>query len=76
MAPMCPAQVDQVRRLRHAQLHHGDETVPAGEHTAVFAVLGQQRDHFIDRTRPMVFEACWDHISLPSRLEDRSCGLF
>jgi hypothetical protein len=39
--------------------------VAAGQHPAVVAMLGEQRDGLIDRIRPMILEPCWDHLSLP-----------
>ena len=48
--------VDQVRRIRQAQLHHRQQAVPARDHTGAGAELLERGDHAVDARRALVVE--------------------
>ena len=49
--------VDQVRRLSHPEHHHGNETLSAGQDTAVlFVQVTQHADGFGDAARDVTLE--------------------
>ncbi len=55
-----PADVDEHRRARDAELHRGEERVAAGEHLRVL-VAPEELDRLLDRPRPLVREGRGDH---------------
>src|SRR5262249_40085448 len=67
-------EVDQMRRSCEAELHHGDEAVPAGEGARVLAKLIEQPDGFSDRCRTMVGERSGYHWRSSRRPIQSGCG--
>src|SRR5207249_12218200 len=63
-----PPDVDQVLGLGQAQLHHGDEAVPAGEQLRVVLVARQEPDRLLDARDPMVLEGRRVHDAPPALL--------
>ena len=57
-----PVEVDQVRRLCEAQLHHRQQAVAAGQQLGVAAVLAEQRDSVGDGARRVIVESGRDHL--------------
>ena len=51
-------EVDQIGRLRQAQLHQWHQTMAAGEDTAFLPEAREQADSCGNRRRPMVVERC------------------
>ena len=60
------ADVDEHRRGRQPQLHQRQQRVAAGEELGVVAVLGEQRDRFVDRVGAGVGERGGDHAVPPA----------
>ena len=60
------AHVDEHRRGGEAELHERQQRVPAGEDLGVVAVLGEQRDRFVDGVGACVGELGRDHERLPA----------
>ena len=60
-----PADVDELRRGREAQLHHRDQAVAAGKQLHVLAAVAQQRDRFVEASRTDVIERGRDHRAPP-----------
>ena len=56
-----PTDVDEHRRGRQPQLHERQQRVTAGEELGVVAVLGEQRDRFVDGVGAGVVERGRDH---------------
>src|SRR5262245_18082187 len=48
--------IDQDDGLDHTQIEHGQQRLAAGENWRHVAVLGQDRDRFLDRIRPRIIE--------------------
>ena len=57
-----PADVDEHGRRREPQLHQREQRHAAREELGVFAVLGDQRDGLVGRTRAHVVERGGDHL--------------
>jgi hypothetical protein len=47
-------QIDQMRRLREAHIHHRREALSSGDHLGVKAVKSKKRQRVVKRTRPMI----------------------
>ena len=60
------ADVDEHRRRREPQLHERQERVAAGEDLGFVAVLGEQRDRFVDGVGAGVVELGGDHAGAPA----------
>ncbi len=56
--------IDQMRRLGKAQLHHRQQTMTTGEDLCVL-MCGQQLDRVIHARRRVIFEFAWNHLLLP-----------
>ncbi len=55
------AEVDDQRRVTHAQPQDGDEALAAGHELGVVPAVDQRLDRLVDRGRPDVVERCRDH---------------
>jgi 3-hydroxyacyl-CoA dehydrogenase len=65
--PGNPVDIHEVRRLREAKRHDGDEALAARQHTAIFRChFGQDRKRLIKRLRRMVNEGRGFHVAKAS----------
>ena len=55
-------QVDQLRRLRQAHVHHRHQALAAGDDLGHVAMLGQQAQRVVERRGPVVAEGGWLHV--------------
>src|SRR5262245_52608226 len=72
--------VDQMRRLRHAECHDRHQALSASKDTAILRPpLGKQRNGFIHRGRAVVGERGWFHAAsfvCPKLARIRAAALF
>src|SRR5208282_3471332 len=65
--PADAPDIDDVLRSRQAKLHQGDQAVPAGQHLALLAELGQKLRGLSHRLRNVILKGLWNHKSPKSR---------
>ena len=59
-------QIHQHRWRGEPEVHRRNEALPAGQRLRIAAVLGEQRQRFVERLRTKVFERCWFHFLMIS----------